>query len=48
MSIVSEIIGIDHWEIGQRIQNKRIEKGMSGADIGAYLDINTNQVLSTL
>ena len=44
MSIVSEIMGIDHWEIGQRIQNKRIEKGLSGADVGAYLDISTNQV----
>lgn len=32
------------WEIGQRIQNARIEKELSGADLGAYLEISANQV----
>lgn len=31
-------------QIGQRIQKMRISKGLSGADIGAYLDISANQV----
>ena len=31
-------------QIGQRIQGLRISKGLSGADVGAYLDISANQV----
>lgn len=30
--------------IGWRIQEKRIEKGMAGADLGAYLNITANQI----
>ena len=30
--------------IGQRIQAKRIERGFSGATLGAYLGISANQV----
>ena len=44
MSIVSEIVEIEYWKIGQRIQNKRIEKGLSGAELGAYLDVSANQI----
>ena len=44
MSLVTEIKKIDHWAIGQRIQEMRIKREMSGADIAAYLDITTNQV----
>lgn len=32
------------WDMGQRIQKARMKRGLSGADIGAYLDISTNQV----
>lgn len=31
-------------EIGQRIQEKRVELGLSGAQLGAYLNISANQV----
>lgn len=31
-------------EIGQRIQEKRVEIGLSGAQLGAYLNISANQV----
>ncbi len=31
-------------KIGQRIQAKRIERGFSGATLGAYLGISANQV----
>ena len=31
-------------EIGLRIQNKRIEINMTGAELGAYLSVNANQV----
>lgn len=30
--------------IGLRIQNKRIERNMTGAELGAYLSITANQV----
>ena len=33
-----------NMEIGQRIQAKRIERGLSGATLGAYLGISANQV----
>lgn len=44
MSLVSEIKKIDHWAVGQRIQEMRIKRDMTGADIAACLDITTNQV----
>lgn len=31
-------------QIGQRIQKLRMERALSGADVGAYLDISANQV----
>ena len=31
-------------EIGLRIQNKRIERNMTGAELGTYLSVNANQV----
>jgi DNA-binding Xre family transcriptional regulator len=31
-------------QIGQRIQEIRLGKGLFGADVGAYLDISPNQV----
>lgn len=31
-------------QVGQRIQDTRIKQGLSGADMGAYLDISANQV----
>lgn len=31
-------------EIGQRIQEKRVKIGLSGAQLGAYLNISANQV----
>lgn len=44
VSLVTEVKEINHWAIGQRIQEMRIKREMSGADIAAYLDITTNQV----
>lgn len=31
-------------EIGLRIQNKRIERNMTGAELGAYLFVTANQI----
>lgn len=33
-----------NMEIGQRIQTKRIERGLSGAELGVYLNVSANQV----
>lgn len=32
------------WKIGQRIQEKRILQGISGADMAAYLGVGRNQL----
>ena len=32
------------WLIGQRIQEKRIEKGLQGADVAEYMHIQANQL----
>lgn len=32
------------FEIGQRIQNLRMSKGIAGIDLAAYLDIGKNQL----
>lgn len=32
------------WEIGQRIQEKRMLKGISGADMAVYLGVGRNQL----
>lgn len=34
----------NRMQIGQRIQNARIKRGLTGADLGAILDISANQV----
>lgn len=34
----------NRMQIGQRIQNTRIKRGLTGADLGAILDISANQV----
>lgn len=32
------------WKIGQRIQETRLSKGLSGVELSAYLNINKNQM----
>lgn len=32
------------WQIGQRIQEERIRKGLSGIDVAVYLGIQKNQI----
>jgi transcriptional regulator with XRE-family HTH domain len=32
------------WQIGQRIQEKRIEKELAGADVAEYMNIRANQL----
>lgn len=32
------------WQIGQRIQDKRIEKRLAGADVAEYMHIQANQL----
>ena len=47
MQFESEIKELDdatRIEIGQRIQEARLAKGLSGEDLGAYLGIKGNQI----
>lgn len=44
MILTSDVKKMDNWAIGQRIQEMRLKRNMTGADLAAYLDINTNQV----
>ncbi len=37
----SEAVGMG---VGQRIQEMRLERKMSGADLGAYLNVSANQI----
>lgn len=32
------------WQIGRRIQEKRIKKGLAGADVAEYMHIQANQL----
>ena len=43
-SEIKELDDTARMEIGQRIQETRITKGLSGEDLGAYLGIKGNQV----
>lgn len=43
-SEIKELDDTTRVEIGQRIQEARIRKGLSGEDLGAYLGIKGNQV----
>lgn len=47
MELESDVKKLDEtvrMQVGQRIQDTRIKQGLSGADLGAYLDISANQV----
>ena len=47
MSSISEIKEFNisrQQEIGRRIQDLRIEHGLTGAEIGAYLNVTSNQI----
>lgn len=47
MQFISEVKKLDDTtriEIGQRIQEARLAKGISGEDLGAYLGIKGNQI----
>ena len=47
MQFISEMKKLDETtrvEIGQRIQEATLDKGISGEDLGAYLGIKGNQV----
>lgn len=50
--IMTNLVGLEikefdnrcNEEIGLRIQNKRIERNMTGVELGTYLSVNANQV----
>lgn len=41
---IREYNGTAKWQLGQRIQEKRLEKKLTAADVAAYLNVQANQI----